>query len=143
MFRQEPGGAWGTPYNGLCQKAPPYRGNFFGVQVNERVENQRSLQITSCMLAYNCLICRLGAQSMIFKSNVKITRHLTCLVSWTRYSARPMHFRSRGPSKGVRPAFPARSLRIHHRSELTEKAWGNAVQGLGKAPGERHLCKQP
>lgn len=47
--------------------------NFFRVQVNERVENQRHLQMTSYMLADNCLIFRLGAQRMIFKSNVKIT----------------------------------------------------------------------
>lgn len=29
--------------------------------------------------------------------------------------------------------FPARSPRIRHRSELTGKAWKNAVQGLGKS----------
>lgn len=46
---------------------------FLGFPVYERVENQRHLQIPSWMLADNCLICRLGAQSMIFKSNVKIT----------------------------------------------------------------------
>ena len=73
VFRKEPGGAWGTPYDGLCPKAPPDKGNFFRVQTNERVENQRNLQRTSYMLADNCLICRLGAQRMIFKSNVNIT----------------------------------------------------------------------
>lgn len=47
VCRKEPGGACGTPFNGLCQKAPPDRGNFFRVQVNERVENQRHLQMTT------------------------------------------------------------------------------------------------
>ena len=42
-----------------------------------------------------------------------------------------MRFRSRGLSEEARP-FSARSPRIRHRSELTEKAWENAVQGLGK-----------
>ena len=28
--------------------------------------------------------------------------------------------------------FPARSPRIRHRNELTERDWENAVQGLGK-----------
>ena len=63
----------GTPHKGLCWEAPPDRAYFFRVQVNERVQNQRNLQMTSYMLADNCLICRLGAQSMIFKSIVKIT----------------------------------------------------------------------
>ena len=31
----------------------------------------------------------------------------------------------------MRP-FPARSPRIRHRNELTERDWENAVQGLGK-----------
>lgn len=39
VFRQEPGGAWITPYNGLSWEAPPDRGNFFRVQVYEKVEN--------------------------------------------------------------------------------------------------------
>ena len=30
--------------------------------------------------------------------------------------------------------FSARSPRIRHRSELTEKAWENAIQGLGNIP---------
>ena len=42
-----------------------------------------------------------------------------------------MRFRSRGPSEDVRP-FPDLSPRIRHGSELTEKAWKDAVQGLGK-----------
>ena len=29
--------------------------------------------------------------------------------------------------------FPARSPRIRHRNELTERDWENAVQGLGKS----------
>ena len=47
------------------------------------------------------------------------------------YSARPIRLGSRAPSEEVM-AFPARSPRIRHRSELTEKAWENAVQGLSK-----------
>ena len=46
------------------------------------------------------------------------------------YSARPKHFGSSGPSEDVTP-FPARSPRIC-RSELTERDWENAEQGLGK-----------
>ena len=40
-------------------------------------------------------------------------------------------FGSRGPSENVK-MFPARSPRIRHRSELTERDWENAVQELGK-----------
>ena len=32
-----PGGGGGTPYNGLCGKAPPERGTLFTLQVYERV----------------------------------------------------------------------------------------------------------
>ena len=47
-------------------------------------------------------------------------------------SARPKRFGSRGPIKRKCEAFSARSTRIRHRSELTERDWENAVQGLGK-----------
>ena len=50
-----------------------------------------------------------------------------CLVPRSHYPARPKRFESRGPSENV---FCARSPRIRHRSELTESAWENAVQGL-------------
>ena len=50
-----------------------------------------------------------------------------CLVPRPHYPARPKRFESRGPSENV---FCARSPRIRHRSELTESAWENAVQGL-------------
>ena len=50
-----------------------------------------------------------------------------CLVPRPHYPARPKRFESRGPSENV---FCARSPRIRHRSELTERAWENAVQGL-------------
>ena len=50
-----------------------------------------------------------------------------CLVPRPHYPARPKRFESSGPSKNV---FCARSTRIRHRSELTERAWENAVQGL-------------
>ena len=60
-------------------------------------------------------------------------RHGTdaCLVARPHFSSRPKRFGSRGPCENVR-AFPARSPRIRHRNELTEKDWENAVQGLGK-----------
>ena len=60
-------------------------------------------------------------------------RHGTdaCLVPRPHFSSRPKRFGSRGPCENVR-AFPARSPRIRHRNELTEKDWENAVQGLGK-----------
>ena len=64
------------------------------------------------------------------KNNNK--RSLTCLVPKRHYFARPNRFGSRGPSENVRP-FPTRLLRIRHRSELTERDWENAVQGLGKS----------
>ena len=76
MFRQEPGGG-GVGY---FPERPLLGGStlqgsvtFSGFPVYERVENQRHLQIPSCMLVDNCLICRFGEQRMIFKSNVKIT----------------------------------------------------------------------
>ena len=50
-----------------------------------------------------------------------------CLVPRPHYPARPKRFESRGPSENV---FCARSPRIRHRSELTERAWENAVHGL-------------
>ena len=51
----------------------------------------------------------------------------SCLVPRPHYSARPKRFESRGPRKNV---FRACSTRIRHQSELTERAWENAVQGL-------------
>ena len=56
---------------------------------------------------------------------------VNCLVPRPHYSARPICFGSRGPSEEVR-TLPTRSPRIQHRSELTENAWENAVQGLSK-----------
>ena len=47
------------------------------------------------------------------------------------FSSRPKRFGSHGPCENVRP-FPARSPRIRHRNELTERDWENTVQGLGK-----------
>ena len=47
------------------------------------------------------------------------------------YSALLKRFGSRGPSTNVK-MFAARSPRIRHRSELTERDWENAVQELGK-----------
>jgi len=47
------------------------------------------------------------------------------LVARPYYSARPVCFRSRGPSEF---SF-GRSSRIRHRNILTEKAWEDAVQG--------------
>ena len=46
------------------------------------------------------------------------------------YSARPKHFGLSDPSEDARP-FPARSPRIRHRSELPDRDWENAEQGLG------------
>ena len=43
---------------------------------------------------------------------------------------RPMRFGSRGPS---------RSSRIHHLNALTEKAWEDAVQGLGNRESKLHV----
>ena len=43
-----------------------------------------------------------------------------------------MRFGSRGPRKFLRPS-PGRSSRIRHRNALTERAWKDAVQGLGNA----------
>ena len=50
-----------------------------------------------------------------------------CLVQRPHYPARPKRFESRGQSENV---FCARSPRIRHWCELTERAWENAVQGL-------------
>ena len=51
-----------------------------------------------------------------------------CLVPKLHYCARPMRFGSRGSSEFS----PGRSPRIRHRNALTEKAWEDALQGLGK-----------
>ena len=53
----------------------------------------------------------------------------TCLVPRPHYHALPMRFGSRGPRKFLSPG---RSSRIRHRNALTERAWKDAVQGLGK-----------
>ena len=50
-----------------------------------------------------------------------------CPVQRPHYPARLKRFESHGPRENV---FRARSPRIRHRSELTERAWENAVQGL-------------
>ena len=47
------------------------------------------------------------------------------LVPWPPYYVRPTRFGSRGPRKFFR------SSRIRHRNALTERAWKDAVQGLG------------
>ena len=44
----------------------------------------------------------------------------------------------RGQSVSGHVVFPARSPRMRHRSELTEKDWKNTVQGLGKDQGARN-----
>ena len=49
-----------------------------------------------------------------------------CTVPRPHYSARKIRIGSR------RSEFSGRSPRIRHRSELTEKAWENGIQGLGK-----------
>ena len=54
-----------------------------------------------------------------------------CLVPRPHFSSRPKRFGSCGPCENV---FPARSPRISHRSELTDRDWENAEQGLGKVP---------
>ena len=49
------------------------------------------------------------------------------------YTARPKRFRSRGTSEDLRRFSPVRLGYVStHRSELTEKAWESALQGLGK-----------
>ena len=58
-------------------------------------------------------------------------RGITCVVPRPHYSARPKRLASRGPSENVR-AFLARSPRIRHRNELTDRDLENAIQGLGK-----------
>ena len=50
-----------------------------------------------------------------------------CLVPRPHYPARPKRFESHGSSENV---FRARPPRIRHRSELAERGWENAVQGL-------------
>ena len=64
--------------------------------------------------------------------------HVSCLVSRPHFSSRPKRFGSRGPCKNVR-AFPARSPRIRHGNELTERDWENAVQGLGNHVSTLHV----
>ena len=55
-----------------------------------------------------------------------------CIVPMSHYSERPKHFGSRGPGENVKNVkmSPARSPRIRHRSELTERDWEKDVQGL-------------
>ena len=51
-----------------------------------------------------------------------------CLVPRPHFSSRRKCFGSRGPCENV---YSARSPRIRHQNELTERDWENAVQGLG------------
>ena len=61
---------------------------------------------------------------------MKSVDYFSCLVPRPHYYARPMRFGSRGSRKFLPPG---RSCRIRHRSALTERAWKDAVQGLGKS----------
>ena len=56
---------------------------------------------------------------------------VSCLVPRPYHSTRPMRFGSRIPSEFLR-ASPSCSSRIRHRNALTEKAWEDAPQRLGK-----------
>ena len=58
----------------------------------------------------------------IQQCNTKVS---ICLVPRPHYSARPMRFGSCGPREFL-------TSRIRHRYALTQKAWEDAVQGLGK-----------
>ena len=78
----------------------------------------------------NKIISQIMTGKAPLKKNNK--RSLTYLVPMRHYFARPKRFGSRGPSENVRP-FPTSLLRIRHRSELTERDWENALQGLGKS----------
>ena len=74
-------------------------------------------------------------------STVYFILRISCLVPRPHYSARPKRFGSPGPSENVRP-FPARSPRIRHRNELTDRDWENAVQRLGKGISRTDLWSQ-
>ena len=52
---------------------------------------------------------------------------MLCLIPRPHYCARSMTFGSRGLSE-----FPGCSSRVRHRNALTDEAWEDAVQGLGK-----------
>ena len=54
----------------------------------------------------------------------------SCLIPRPHYCALSMHFWSRGLSEFLRASLD-RSSRMRHRNALTEKAWKDAVQGLG------------
>ena len=68
---------------------------------------------------------RSGTKTMVprFTSDVQVKLTIPCPIPRPHYSARPKRFGSRGP---------VHSPRIRHRSELTEREWKNAVEGLGK-----------
>ena len=63
------------------------------------------------------------------------------LVPRPHFSSRPKNFGSRGPCENARP-FPARSPRIRHRNELTDRDWENAVQRLSKGISRTDLWSQ-
>ena len=75
------------------------------------VENMASHLLTKYITW--CTSC----QAVLFHGKI------TCLVPRPHYWARPMSFGSRGLSE---------LSRIRHRNALVEKAWEEAVQGLGK-----------
>ena len=59
-----------------------------------------------------------------------------CLVPRPHFSSRPKLSGHVVHAK----MFPARSLRVRHGNELTERDWENAVQGLGNFPPTFALC---
>ena len=83
-----------------------------------------------------------GEQGRVFPWHEdKLLSLSTCLVPRPHYSSRPKRFGPRGPSEEVKN-FPACSSRIRHRSESTEKAWEDAVQGLMQIDWHRNLNQQ-
>ena len=71
-----------------------------------------------------------GRQKQIPQISTRVKKKIQLFTTWTTSSIS----NSNAPMRilFLSRRFPARSPRIRHRSELTERYWGNAVRGQGK-----------
>ena len=78
---------------------------------------------------------KVGRQKSIPQTSTRVWKKLSSTTSWSLHPRiqSVLNFKNQHThthSVFVK-AFPARSPRIRHRSELTERDWENALQGLG------------
>ena len=81
-------------------------------------------------IPWRTIISTLVSQLLLYSLKLGDLCVWYCLVPRPHYSFSANSFRVTSSERQVRP-FLARTPRIRLRSEVTEKAWENAVQGLG------------